>query len=117
LSNDANILVTRRKDGTLVVAMWNVVDPDKKGAEQSVVFRLEGVASNNRVVIHRVDATHGNVLPAYEAMGKPKYPTQKQIEELNRASAFREPEQTSLKQGVLQIAVPVNGLVVMEVGQ
>ena len=117
LANDANILVTRRKDGTLVVAVWNVVDPDKNGTEQSLVLRFEGVASNNRVVIHRVDATHGNVLPAYEAMGKPKYPTQKQIEELNRASALREPERTSLKQGELRIAVPVNGLAVMEVGK
>lgn len=117
LSNDANILVTRRKDGALVVAVWNVVDPDKKGVEQSVALQFQNVPASSQVVIHRVDATHGNVLPAYEAMGKPRYPTQKQIGELNRASTLAEPEKTSLKQGLLRITVPVNGLVVMEVGR
>lgn len=117
LANDANLLVTRRKDGALVVAVWNVVDPDKKGAEQSLALQFQNVPPNGRVVIHRVDATHGNVLPTYEAMGKPRYPTMKQIEELNQAAALGEPEKTFLKDGQLQIKVPVNGLAVMEVGR
>jgi hypothetical protein len=50
-------------------------------------------------------------------MGKPKYPTMKQIGELNQASALGEQETTSLKDGQLQINVAVNGLAVMEVGR
>ena len=89
LASDAkNVLVTRRKDGTLVIATWNAVDPDKKGAPQTLTLRFKNVGSKAPVTIHRVDPTHGNVLTTYEAMGKPRYPTQKQISEMNRASAL-----------------------------
>lgn len=115
LANDANILVTRRQDGRLVIAAWNVVDPDKTGSAQTVTLRFKHVAAEAGVRVHRVDEKHGNVLPFYEGMGKPRYPTQRQIGELNRASALGAPEQTRLKNGELRIAIPVNGLVVVEV--
>jgi hypothetical protein len=38
-----------------------------------------------------------------------------QVKELNRASTPGAPERTKLKGGELQIAVPVNGLAVMEI--
>lgn len=115
LANPAkNVLVTRRKDGTVVVAVWNVVDPDKQGATQTLTLRFKGVPAATRVTVHRVDATHGNVLTAYEAMGKPRYPTQKQIADLNRASALGAPQNATLKNGELRLEVPVNGLVLLE---
>ena len=116
LANDANILVTRRKGGTLVIAMWNAVDPDKKGAPETVTLRFKNMGSGSNATIHRVDATHGNVLTAYQAMGNPRYPTQKQITDLNRASELGPPQKTKLQNGEIRLEVPVNGLVVMEVG-
>jgi len=116
LANDANILVTRRKGGTLVIAMWNAVDPDKKGAPETVTLRFKNMGSGTDATIHRVDATHGNVLTEYQAMGNPRYPTQKQIGALNHASELGPPEKTKLQNGEIRIEVPVNGLVVMEVG-
>src|SRR6185369_2761871 len=116
LANDANILVTRRKGGTLVIAMWNAVDPDKKGAPETVTLRFKNMGSGTDATIHRVDATHGNVLTEYQAMGNPRYPTQKQIGALNHASELGPPEKTKLQHGEIRIEVPVNGLVVMEVG-
>jgi xylan 1,4-beta-xylosidase len=116
LANDANILVTRRKGGTLVIAMWNAVDPDKKGAPETVTLRFKNMGSGTDATIHRVDATHGNVLTDYQAMGNPRYPTQKQIGALNHASELGPPEKTKLQNGEIRIEVPVNGLVVMEVG-
>lgn len=116
LANESkSVLVTERADGRLVVATWNVVDPDKKGEDHTVRLTFRGVPASAAVKIYRVDATHGNVLPAYEAMGKPRYPTMNQVKELNRASTLGEPERTKLKRGELQIAVPVNGLAVMEI--
>jgi xylan 1,4-beta-xylosidase len=112
-----NVLVTQRKDGTLVIAIWNVVNPGKAGAPQTVTLHFKGVETKNRLAVHRVDATHGNVLPAYEAMGKPRYPTLKQIADLNRASALAPPEKARLKNGEIRLDVPVNGLIVLEVGQ
>ena len=116
LANDANILVTRRKGGTLVIAMWNAVDPDKKGAPETVTLRFNNIGSGSNATIHRVDATHGNVLTAYQAMGSPRYPTQKQITDLNHASELGPPQKTKLQNGEIRLEVPVNGLVVMEVG-
>ena len=41
-----------------------------------------------RVSVRRVDATHGNALPAYEVMGRPQYPNASAIAALKAASAL-----------------------------
>ena len=115
LANSAdNVLVTRRSDGTLVAAAWNVVDPDRTGEPRTVTLQFRRLRESNPVVVWRMDATHGNVLPAYASMGKPRYPTPAQVRQLNRASALGAPERTSLRHGEIRIVVPVNGLVVLE---
>ncbi|MGB9409035.1 MAG: glycosyl hydrolase family 39, partial [Terracidiphilus sp.] len=118
LANPAdNLLVTRRKDGTLVVAAWNLVDMDQlaRGAPLTLRLAFKGVAPGARATIQRVDETHGNPMPAYRAMGSPRYPTQAQIEALNNASTLPAPELRKLEQGVLELTLPVNGLAVIEV--
>lgn len=118
LANAAdNLLVTRRKDGTLVVAAWNLVDMDQLASGAPLTLRLafKGVAPGARVTIKRVDETHGNPMPAYRAMGSPRYPTQAQIEALNNASSLPAPELRKLEKGVLDLTLPVNGLAVIEV--
>ena len=49
----------------------------------TVTFRGKMPAS---VSIRRVDATHGNALPAYEAMGRPQYPNASAVAALKAAS-------------------------------
>jgi xylan 1,4-beta-xylosidase len=118
LANPAdNLLVTRRKDGALVVAAWNLVDMDQlaHGATQTMRLKFKGFAPEAKVAIQRVDETHGNPMPAYRAMGSPRYPTQEQIKSLNSASSLPAPEQRRLEHGVLEITLPVNGLAVIEV--
>ncbi len=112
-----NLLVTRRKDGTLVVAAWNLVDMDQvsHGTPLTVRLAFKGVAPDARVSIQRVDEAHGNPMPAYRSMGRPRYPTQAQIEALNKASALPAPEIRKLEKGVLNLTLPVNGLAVIEV--
>jgi xylan 1,4-beta-xylosidase len=118
LASDAkNLLVTRRKDGTLVLAAWNAIDPDQKGAPQTLTLRFKNVQPNAAITIERVDSAHGNVLTTYQAMGRPRYPTQKQISEMNHASALPTPEKTSLRNNELRLEVPVNGLALIEVKQ
>jgi hypothetical protein len=41
--------------------------------------------------------------------------TQAQIVELNRASALPEPERVKLKNGVLELVLPMNGLALVEI--
>jgi xylan 1,4-beta-xylosidase len=110
------VLVTRRKNGALVAAAWNLVDMHKVAQETPLALRLvfKGVAGGARVSIQRVDETHGNPMTAYRAMGSPRYPTQAQIAALNTASALPAPEARKLVNGVLKLTLPVNGLAVIE---
>lgn len=118
LSNTAdNLLVTRRKDGALILTAWNLVDLDKASQAAPTTLRLsfKGVPARAQVTIQRVDETHGNPMIAYRAMGSPRYPTQQQIESLNKASALTTPEVRKLTNGVLDLTLPVNGLAVIEI--
>jgi xylan 1,4-beta-xylosidase len=112
-----NVLVTRRKDGALAVAAWNLVDMDKVANGTPLIMQLEfkGVAPAARVSIQRVDETYGNPMTAYHSMGSPRYPTQAQIAALNAASALPAPEERRLVNGVLKLTLPVNGLAVIEI--
>jgi len=117
LANSApGVLVTRNQDRTLSVAAWNLVDPDHKGTTRTVRFDFRGVSANAKVRITRVDSEHGNTLVAYEKMGKPRYPTRKQIFELNR-SAEIVPEAGRLKNGKLELQLSPNALVLLEFGK
>jgi xylan 1,4-beta-xylosidase len=117
LANSTDSVVTRRKDGTLVIALWNLVEMDqlKNGQTKTLSIDFKGVPQNATVSIYRLDAQHGNTQDAYEAMGKPRYPTRKQVDELNKASQVGAPEVFKLKSGRLVLTLPVNGLAVLEV--
>ncbi len=110
----SNVLVTRKKDGTLAVAVWNIVDPGEKGTAKTVHLVFNGLPTNAPVAIRRVDGTHGNPLPAYQTMGSPQYPTMAQVEKLNAASALPEPTQRHLNGNSLNLHLSPNALVVLE---
>jgi xylan 1,4-beta-xylosidase len=111
----ANLLVTRRKDGTLVLALWNLVDPDRQGQTLITMLDLKGIKPGTRVRIGRLDAQHGNILPAYAVMGKPRYPTQEQIAQLNRAARLPEPETVRWKGGQFKLNLAPSSLVILEI--
>ncbi|MGA9585025.1 MAG: glycosyl hydrolase family 39 [Terracidiphilus sp.] len=118
LANAADdVLVTRRKDGTLVVAAWNLVDMDKlaQGAPLMLHLKFKGVGTRADVAIERVDEAHGNPMPMYKSMGSPTYPTIKQVAALNAASALLPPEHQRMENGQLDISLPVNGLALIEI--
>ncbi|HEU5457462.1 MAG TPA: glycosyl hydrolase family 39 [Terracidiphilus sp.] len=118
LANSADdVLVTRRKDGTLVVAAWNLVDMDKaaEGKPLEMHLAFKGVPRNARVTLERVDEHHGNPMIAYRAMSSPTYPTRAQIAALNKASTLPPPEEMKLADGKLTITLGVNALAVMEI--
>src|SRR5579872_4392352 len=109
-------LVTRRADGTLVIAAWNLVEPNATGAEKTVTFDLRDVRAEYAQV-RRVDAQHGDTLAAWKQMGSPKYPTREQIETLRKASEIGEPESLPIRDHRLTVTLPPMGLAVIEVSQ
>src|SRR5207237_3470188 len=70
-----NALVTRKKDGSLVIAVWNYAPPDRPGVGEKVTLKFEGMKVR-RASISRVDSKYGDVHSLYEQMGAPPYPTQ-----------------------------------------
>jgi len=110
-----NLLVTKREDGSTVIAAWNLADPDTKGSSRRVRFEIKGVRPNASVSVSQLDETHGNVMVAYEAMGKPQYPTQAQINALNDKSSLRAPRKITLQGGAAEFQLTPNALIILEV--
>jgi len=109
-----SVLATRRADGTLVIATWNLSPPDQAGAPRTVTLRIAGARSSS-VTLHRLDGEHGDIRPAYERMGRPRYPTQAQLRELRKAAQLPAPERVTLKGGVITITLAAKGLALLEV--
>jgi len=108
-------IVTRRADGTLAIAAWNLVEPDAAGSDKTVMFDFHGVPSDAWAEVSRIDAAHGDVLDAWKKMGSPKYPTPEQIVALKDAAKIGPPEDVELKDGRLVLVLPPKGLAFIEV--
>jgi xylan 1,4-beta-xylosidase len=110
-----DVIVTKSADGGLAIAAWNLADPGKTGETRAIELEFKGVPPSARVTLQRVDASHGNVLKVYAAMGKPLDPTAAQVEQMNRATALPAPEQTHLTSGKLKLTLTPNALVLVKV--
>ena len=108
-------LVTRRADGTYVVAVWNIAVPGQHAVEKTVHLRFDGLTGTHRASVRRLDHEHGDPLPAYHKMGSPDLPTRAQQAELRRAAVLPAAEQRELTGGAVDIVLPENGLALVEV--
>ena len=108
------VLATKRQDGTLVIAAWNMAAPGGKATDKNVEFQFQH-AKISRVQVTRLDAEHGDVHKAYQAMGSPRFPTREQVEKLRTSARLAPPEMHDTKNASLTIAVPSQGLVLLEV--
>ena len=117
-------LATKTADG-LVLALWDYAPPVASGpkyvqptgsAGPAKTFDLSfaHLPADTAVELWRVDDTHGNVIAAFNAMGRPSADlTQAQIAALKKAGAMAPVEQLHLAGGRLQVTVPPHGLAVL----
>jgi xylan 1,4-beta-xylosidase len=110
-----NVLVTRRADGTLVIAAWNLVEPGAAGAPKTIELNIPGEHAGAEATVRRVDAQHGDTLDAWKAMGSPSYPTREQVAQLKRVAATDSPETMPVEHGHLTLTIPPMGLAVVEI--
>jgi xylan 1,4-beta-xylosidase len=108
-----DVLITRRKDGSLVIALWNMAAPGTHGGAKDIKLRFEH-AQVSSVQLSRVDADHGDVHKTYEAMGFPRYPTMAQIKKLRAAARLSSPEALNVKDNSIALEIPSQGLVLIE---
>ena len=111
----SNVIVTKRGDGTLAIALWNLMSPRKTGSAKTFRLEFDQVADRAEVRISRLDDTHGNTLTAYRAMGSPQYPTPEQVARLNAATKLPEPQRTHLAGRQLDLELDPNALVLIEI--
>ena len=108
-------IVTRTKDGGLAIALWNLVDPGVHGVTKTIRLVVNGVQPDAAVSIQRVDDHYGNVLPIYQSMGSPRYPTPQQVAQMNAATALPLPEVAHLRAGALSLALEPNALLLLKI--
>ncbi len=113
-ADSEHALLTRRADGTFVIALWNYVPPGASGAPITVALRLQHLAARSARV-QRLDAGNGDVSGAYRSMGSPTYPTPIQLQQLLKASTLPAPREVPIVDDRLSIALPPYGLATVEV--
>jgi xylan 1,4-beta-xylosidase len=110
-----DILVTRRKDGSLVLALWNLGAPGASGEPKDVNLQFDSLTGNHRAAVYRLDAEHGSITSAYLAMGSPAYPTPTQIQSLKTAAQLPDPESMTIRNGRLALHLAPKALIVIEI--
>lgn len=117
------VLATRRRDGSIVLALWNYAAPVStktvyvpgvpKGRRKPFVVHVSHLPAAASATVWRLDRAHGDVIPAFDAMGRPAYPTRSQILVLRRAARMAPPERIAVRDGRFTVQVPPQGLVVV----
>jgi xylan 1,4-beta-xylosidase len=110
-----NVIATKTADGDIALVAWNLVDPDQHGITRAMELTFRDVPSNAKVFLQSVDSDHGNVLKQYAAIGKPIYPTPDQVAQLNRETSLPAPKQSTLRNGVLELELTPNALVLVKI--
>jgi xylan 1,4-beta-xylosidase len=123
-STSDSALVTRRDDGTVVLAMWNYAPPVGKtasytageptGTAKRFQIDVKHLAIGAHAIVWRVDETHGNAVALFNKMGRPDFPSREQIAQLRKAGQLAAPEQLDVNHGKFDISIPPQGLVVIE---
>ncbi|GBQ11918.1 GH39 family glycosyl hydrolase [Swaminathania salitolerans] len=85
--SNADILATRRRSGTLALALWN----RDNAREKTVALRLEGVSDTTQARIVILDRDHGTATARFDAMGRPDTPTEAQARALRSAARLPSP--------------------------
>ncbi|MHB8540052.1 MAG: GH39 family glycosyl hydrolase [Candidatus Acidiferrales bacterium] len=110
-----SVLATRHKDGSLAIAVWNYSPARSAGAPKQITLQFSGLKGKRHVTIYRLDADHGNALPAYAGMGSPASPTQQQYQTLKAAARLSAPETRKLKKGRITLTLPAKALDLVEI--
>ena len=115
-TDSKSALVTRRNDGTLEIAAWNLFLPEDAGQPKNVTLALQGSAAKaHRATIYRLDATHGSLLAAYRAMGESGLlPIRSRLSSFAAPPQLPAPESKSIVGGQLTLMLPPQGFALIE---
>lgn len=127
VDSDSALATTSSADHDLILALWNYAPPSGLGPTYTAPETPAGPARTFHLLIRnapstdvsiwRVDDEHGNVIKAFDAMGRPPGDlTREQVQRLQAAAALAPPEHVTLHAGRLDVMVPAHGLAVLSFG-
>jgi xylan 1,4-beta-xylosidase len=116
VSSDS-VLVTRREDGALAIAAWNLFLPEEAGTPKTFIMHFRGVANAGSARVTIVDAEHGSPLPAYEKMGRPQFLSEAQIKTLRGAAAMPAAQVQEMSNGALTLTLQPHALALVELAK
>lgn len=114
-SQSDSILVTKRADGSLAIALWNLSLPDDPGHARNITIHVQNLNGTHRAQISELDPDHGSPLPAYHAMGDPVSPTSAQYAQLKKAAQLPAPRIDKIKNGTIVLTLPPKSLFLIEI--
>jgi xylan 1,4-beta-xylosidase len=115
--NSDSVLVTRRKDGSLAIAVWNLFLPEETGSPKTVTLHFTGLSASHSAKVTAVDAEYGSPLHAWEKMGRPSYPTMGQIKTLRQAGALPSSREHNLVNGSFTLTLQPHALALIEISK
>ncbi len=110
--DSGSALLTRREDGSIVIAVWNYESPDHAARPKNISLHFKNIKAR-QVSVWRVDGDHGDFHVAYKRMQEPVDPTVAQIRELRAATEIA-PETRELRNSELMVQLPGSGLALIE---
>jgi xylan 1,4-beta-xylosidase len=115
--NSDSALVTRRKDGSLAIAAWNLFLPDETGSSKTLTLHFKNLGGAHSASVTIVDGEHGSPLPAWDKLGRPVLPSSQEIEALRKAAAFPSPYRKDISNGSLTLTLQPHALALIEIGK
>lgn len=113
------VIVTRRMDGTLAVALWNYAPPGNEGMARTFKLTFDGLSGPHHAIIWTVDEHHASPLATWKAMGEPPFPSSNQQEILRHAAQVRPPaiEPMPAENPALSLTLEAHALSLIEITQ
>ena len=109
-----DVLVTKRPDGTLVIALWNYAEAEENGHNRDFVLEFRPVSETAKGRITIVDRDHGSALRAWKEMGSPHFPSREERTRLRQAGALPDPTPLNV-QARLPITLAPKALALIEI--
>ena len=113
IPNDAtDALVTKREDGSLVIALWNLVEPGVTAPAKDFAVSLKGAASGS-AQIWRADAYHGDTSTPGKPWAAPSIPPKPRSLHCRKSGRRKARENAAIQGQTLKVTVPAQGLAVI----
>ena len=109
-----SIIATRRADKSLVLAVWNYAPANQIGTSRQVEVTIEHISQFHHARVRLLDQDHGSALTAWQAMGRPDFPSREQQQQL-RAAGQLPPAEVRPFSGSVSLTLPAHSLALVEV--